>query len=93
MIYSLRLLVSVAIFAAWAAFAAPASAQTGLPTAPAADRAGQGGYTSAPASLPGYGASPLEPYLITWLLPISGLLCAIIGIGVDRRMRGSVRRA
>jgi hypothetical protein len=66
-----------------------AMAQTrALPTAPAADRASQGGLSEAPASLPKVrGASPLEPYLITWLLPVSGILVAAICLGTDRRLR------
>jgi len=66
----------------------------GLPTAPAADRASQGGLSQAPASLPGgpNGASPLEPYLVTWLLPISGLISVFIGIYADRRIRDPYRR-
>ena len=31
--------------------------------------------------------SPLEPYLITWLLPVSGLLVLCAGFYVDRRVR------
>jgi len=61
----------------------------GLPTAPAADRANQGGLSQAPASLPGgpNGASPLEPYLVTWLLPVSGIIAVAFGVYVDRRLR------
>jgi hypothetical protein len=59
-----------------------------LPTAPAADRASQGGLSEAPASLPKvHGASPLEPYLVTWLLPVSGILIAALCVGMDRRLR------
>lgn len=67
-------------------FAQPAPS---LPTAPGAERAGEGGLSSAPASLPGgpNGTSPLEPYLVTWLLPISGIIAVIFGIYVDRRVR------
>jgi hypothetical protein len=72
--------------------AAPASAQSPvpLPTAPGADRAVSGGLTQAPASLPGGpGSSPLEPYLVLWLLPVSGVLTLLAGrlvdIGVQRR--------
>jgi hypothetical protein len=66
----------------------PVFAQAALPTAPAASRAVQGGLTSSAASLPGpNGASPLEPYLVTWLLPISGIGAALFALYVDRRMR------
>ncbi len=79
----------------------PVRAQTdapaALPTAPGADRAVSGGLSQAHASLPGGpGLSPLEPYLILWLLPASGLLTVFAGIYVDRRTRaraGSVRLA
>lgn len=66
-----------------------ALAQVALPTAPAADRASQGGTTGAAASLPGENGSPLEPYLITWLLPASGIIAAIVVVVTDRRMRSS----
>jgi hypothetical protein len=76
---------------------APAAAQSpaALPTAPGADRAVNGGLSQAHASLPGGpGLSPLEPYLVTWLLPASGLLTVAAGIFVDRqvRQRGMRRR-
>lgn len=74
----------------------PSSAETSpgaLPTAPGAQRAGEGGLTQAHASLPGQpGTSPLEPYLITWLLPVSGLLAVFAGFYVDRRIRVVDRR-
>ena len=71
--------------------AGPVAAQTKLlPTAPAADRATQGGASIAPASLPKvHGASPLEPYLVTWLLPVSGLLIFAFCVVFDRRLRAS----
>ncbi|MBD5656050.1 MAG: hypothetical protein IAI50_12860 [Candidatus Eremiobacteraeota bacterium] len=87
-----RRLVSLSVFVACAACAPAAFAQTpagGLPTAPAADRAGEGGFTSSAASLPGPGQSPLEPYLITWLLPVSGIVCAVAGLTVARRLRAA----
>jgi hypothetical protein len=59
-----------------------------LPTAPGANRASQGGLSEAPASLPKvHGASPLEPYLVTWLLPVSGILIAALCLAMDRRLR------
>jgi hypothetical protein len=62
------------------------SSPAALPTAPGADRAISGGLTQAHASLPGGpGLSPLEPYLVLWLLPLSGLLTVFAGIYVDRR--------
>jgi hypothetical protein len=64
--------------------AGPVGAQSpapgALPTAPGAERAGQPG------------TSPLEPYLITWLLPVSGLLTVLAGFYVDRRVRVVDRR-
>lgn len=65
-----------------------------LATAPGASKAGEGGFSSAPASLPGgpNGASPLEPYLVTWLLPVSGIIAVFIAIYVDRRLRAVPRR-
>ena len=80
-------LATGAVVAGLAAAPTLARAQAALPTAPAADRTANGGTTSAAASLPGDGGSPLEPYLVTWLLPISGLLAAGAGVAVDRRMR------
>ena len=70
-----------------------AFAQTqALPTAPGADRASQGGLPEAPASLPKVaGASPLEPYLITWLLPVSGIIIFGFCVFFDRRLRTSYR--
>ena len=82
------LLFSVLTVAAIAQTAAP---QT-LPTAPGADRAVVGGLTSAKASLPGGpDRSPLEPYLVFWLLPASGILCVAAGIYVDRRVMSKSR--
>ncbi len=71
-----------------------AGAQTqALPTAPAADRASQGGLSEAPASLPKvHGASPLEPYLVTWLLPVSGILIAALCVVMDRNLRAQRAR-
>jgi hypothetical protein len=73
-----------------------AQAQTApgpLPTAPGADRAVNGGLTQAKASLPGGpDRSPLEPYLVIWLLPLSGLLTVAAGIYVDRQVLARSRR-
>jgi hypothetical protein len=68
----------------------PANAQSPapLPTVPGAERAGEGGLTQAHPSTPSVpGMSPLEAYLITWLLPVSGLLVLCAGFYVDRRVR------
>ncbi len=85
----------------WTAFATlsalPVAAQTdaassapALPQAPGAERAAS---SQAPASLPGApGLSPLEPYLITWLLPVAGIICAGSFQYVDKRLRGAVPR-
>ncbi len=76
------------VFAAGDAFAQ--DAKPALPTAPGAQKAGEGGPSQAPASLPGApGTSPLEPYLVTWLLPVSGILCAFVGVTVDKRVRAN----
>ena len=77
----------LALAALLAAATLPAAAQTPnvLPTAPGAQRATDGG-TTAGASLPGT-ASPLEPYLVTWLLPVGGLLSVAFMVFVDKRMR------
>lgn len=91
-----RQVVPLAALVAFVAFA-PAAAQDaspgpGLPTAPAADRATEGGVTSG-ASLKGNSPfpSPLEPYLVTWLLPVSGLLSVLVAVAADRRVRGEGR--
>ncbi len=67
--------------------AAAQTAPVALPTAPGADRAVNGGLSEAHASLPGVpGLSPLEPYLVLWLLPVSGLLTVAAAVYVDRRI-------
>ena len=59
-----------------------------LPTAPAAQKvATDPEKPIAPASLRGYGGSPLEPWLVVWLLPVSGLFAAAVAAGVDRGVR------
>lgn len=72
-------------------FAEDAKPAVVLPTAPGAQKAVEGGPSQAPASLPGPGESPLEPYLVTWLLPVAGILVAIVFVTVDKRMRTSRR--
>ena len=80
-------------FTVLAARAAAQTAPVALPTAPGADRAVNGGLTDAHASLPGGpGRSPLEPYLVLWLLPASGLLTVAAAIYVDRRILALQRR-
>jgi hypothetical protein len=59
----------------------------GLPTAPAAERAGNGGYSYADASQPGEGGSPLEPYLFLAILAGGGIIAGIAGVMTDRRVR------
>ncbi len=59
-----------------------------LPTAPGAQKAvSDGPRPQAPASVPGYGGSPLEPWLIVWLLPISGILAVGVATATDRAIR------
>jgi hypothetical protein len=61
-----------------------------LPTAPgAADKAGQGGYTGARASLPGDNGSPLEPYLFLFILAGGGVVAWVLAIGTDITIRRS----
>lgn len=84
-----------ALVAIAASHATPAFAQNApvaLPTAPGAHKAVEGGLSQAPASLPGPGESPLEPYLVTWLLPVAGIFVAIVFVAVDKRMRVASRR-
>jgi hypothetical protein len=81
----LAAIMSIGIGTACAA-RADAQAPGPLPTAPGADRAVSGGLSQAHASLPGGpGLSPLEPYLILWLLPASGLVTVAAGVYADRR--------
>jgi len=80
-------LIVAAGFAAVPAVAQNAAPAVALPTAPGANKAVEGGPSQAPASLPGPGQSPLEPYLVTWLLPVSGILVAFAFVAVDRRLR------
>jgi hypothetical protein len=64
------------------------SAPGNLPVAPHAERAYDGGLTSGHPSLAGVnGSSPLEPYLVTWLLPASGLIAVFAAFGADRTLR------
>jgi len=85
------MLTAALAIVACALCAQAAFAQAALPTAPAADRAAQGGLTGAAASLPGDNGSPLEPYLVTWLLPVSGILTALVLVSVDKNMRTRYR--
>ncbi len=58
-----------------------AAASAGLPPVPGANK-------SAPkASAPGEGGGALEPYLVTLLLPVGGIVMAVAGYTVDRRTR------
>ncbi|GAC1313519.1 MAG: hypothetical protein NVSMB21_24780 [Vulcanimicrobiaceae bacterium] len=83
----LAALVVAAAGTATPVFAQNAAPAVALPTAPGAHKAVEGGPSQAPASLPGPGESPLEPYLVTWLLPISGLIVAGVFVLVDKRVR------
>jgi hypothetical protein len=61
----------------------------GLPQTPnASDKAAQGGLTAG-ASLQREGGSALEPYLITWLLPVFGIVMFASSVIVDKRLRNS----
>ena len=87
------LLLSAALPALAQSAALAESSPAALPTAPGAEHAAEGGLTQAHASLPGEpGTSPLEPYLIAWLLPVAGLLTVFAGFYVDRRIRVVDRR-
>ncbi len=86
--------VSALVLGLFLALGSPVYAQQGaapapLATAPGASKAGEGGLSSAPASLPGgpNGASPLEPYLVTWLLPVSGIIAVFMAVYADRQIR------
>lgn len=60
----------------------------GLPQVPGAqEKAQQGGVTDAAASLTGSTGSALEPYLITFLLPVFGIIMIVMCVYVDRLMR------
>ena len=81
---ALRFIYGVVVCAATAAQAATGAT---LPTAPNAQRAADGGYTAARASLPGDNGSPLEPYLYLFILAGGGIIAAA-GVAVtDRRVR------
>ena len=80
--------LGIALWATTPSFAQDQPSPAALPTAPGAERAGEGGLSSAPASLKGpNGASPLEPWLVTWLLPVSGIIAVGFAVYVDRRLR------
>jgi hypothetical protein len=73
----LRPIFACALFA----LSLSAAAAAGLPPLPGANK-------DAPkASAPGEGGGALEPYLVTWLLPVTGIIMAASGLVVDRRMR------
>ena len=74
---AVRTIFATALFA----LALTVAAVAGLPPVPGADK------DSPKASSRGEGGGALEPYLITWLLPASGIIVAIVGVVVDRRMR------
>lgn len=59
----------------------------GLPEAPNASAKASEGGTTAGASLEREGGSALEPYLITWLLPVFGIIAFASCVVVDKRIR------
>jgi len=68
--------------------AQPAGGPKPIPTVPGAQRAGSGGYTSSqPSTGAGSAIGPLEPYLVTLLIPVFGIVAAVVAVLVDRRMR------
>ena len=85
---------SLALFASGITVAgAQAPAPGALPTAAgAADKASQGGYTAARASLPGENGSPLEPYLFLFILAGGGIIAWVLAISTDVRLRSQHRR-
>ena len=100
--FSALLFLAIAFFASMPAFVAaqtatdaPSSAPGALPVVPNGEKAGEM-PSSAPASLPAvHGSSPLEPYLVTWLLPVGGIFAVVVALYVDKKMRASMvgRRA
>jgi hypothetical protein len=67
------------------------SAPGALPVVPGGQKA-MDQPAAAPASLPAvHGSSPLEPYLVTWLLPVSGIFAVAVALFVDKKMRASMR--
>jgi hypothetical protein len=71
------------------------SAPGALPVVPGGQKA-MDPPAAAPASLPAvHGSSPLEPYLVTWLLPVGGIFAVAVELYIDKKMRASMlgRRA
>lgn len=67
------------------------AATTVLPQVPgAAEKGSRGGTTSAAASLEGSTGSALEPYLITFLLPVFGIIVFAVCLYVDKLLRRSL---
>lgn len=70
---------------------APSSAPGALPVVPNGEKAAEM-PASAPASLPAvHGSSPLEPYLVTWLLPVGGIFSVVVALYADKKMRASMK--
>ncbi len=62
----------------------------GLPQVPsAASKTAQGGMTAG-ASVEREGGSALEPYLVTWLIPLFGVIIFGTCIVADKKTRASV---
>jgi hypothetical protein len=90
---SLRRIAQLAVLSIVITLATPllrANAQN-LPQAPnAAAKAAEGGLTAG-ASLQREGGSALEPYLVTWLIPVFGAIILIACVIADRRLRRSIK--
>jgi len=67
------------------------AATTVLPHVPgAAEKVTKGGTTGAAASVEGSTGSALEPYLITFLLPVFGIIVFAVCLYVDKVLRRSL---
>lgn len=78
-------------FSGFAVATAQDATPAALPTGPdAQNKSANGGYTSAKASLPdGPGSSPLEPYLVVWLIPVAGALSGFAMIWFEKRVQST----
>ncbi len=85
----LRLALACCIFAlAGGVLSAQPGGPKPVPTVPGSQSAGSGGYTSSqPSTGAGSAIGPLEPYLVTLLIPGFGIIAAVVAIAIDRRMR------
>ena len=71
-----------------------ARAQSPAPSSPAVppavvQRAGEGGFTAARASLPGENGVPLEPFLYLTILAGGGIIAFLVAVTTDMRVRQS----